>query len=63
MEHVARHGVLNLHLGIDTLFPKETRGLATPRQEVDSSQTLGRGKALPYLSKAQGKAEDSDGDR
>lgn len=58
MEHVARHGVLNLHLGIDTLFPKETRG-----QEEDSSQTLGRGKALPYLSKAQGKAEDSDGDR
>lgn len=41
MEHIARNGVLTLHLGIDTLLPKETR------QEEDSSQSLGRGKALP----------------
>lgn len=56
MEHIARNGVLNLHLGIDMLFPKETRGLATPRQEEDSSQSLGerQGPALSLQSTRKG---------
>lgn len=51
MEPKYRKGALNLHPEIDTQFPKETRGPATPKQEEDSSQCLGGKRPCPTSPK------------